>query len=84
MKYLLLSNVILCLVIGVACVEASAQNPDSHEVIKLWPKGARDGQSDTKPEAMRIAPGGDHVITHVAEPSITNYLPLRRRRQERL
>jgi len=77
MKWFFLSGAVLCMVIGVACVEASAQNVDGHEVIKLWPNGAPDAQADTKPEAMRIAPEGDHVITHVAEPSITPYLPLR-------
>jgi len=77
MKQFLLSRAGMCLVIGMAWVTASAQNIGGHEVIKLWPNGAPEAQSNTRPEAMRIAPEGDHVITHVSEPSITPYLPSR-------
>jgi dienelactone hydrolase len=62
-------------VVGVASLAACAQSTSDHEVIKLWPKGAPGLQADTKPETVRISPEGDHVITHVAEPSLTLYLP---------
>lgn len=75
MTRFLLSRVVVCLVVGLASLNAFAQQLDGHEAIKLWPNGAPEAQADSRPEAMRIAPEGDHVITHVAEPSITPYLP---------
>jgi acetyl esterase/lipase len=62
-------------VVGVASIVACAQNTGDHEVVKLWPKGVPRVQADTRPETVRISPEGDHVITHVAEPSVTVYLP---------
>ena len=64
-------------VVGVASIAACAQGPADHEVVKLWPKDTPGVQADARPEAVRISPEGDHVITHVAEPSITLYLPSR-------
>jgi dienelactone hydrolase len=61
--------------VGVVSLAACAQYPGDHEVVKLWPKGAPGLQADAKPETVRISPEGDHVITHVAEPSLTPYLP---------
>jgi endo-1,4-beta-xylanase len=46
--------------------EAVAQQGD--EEIQLWPASA-----DTAKEKVRIAATGDHVITHVQQPSITCY-----------
>jgi dienelactone hydrolase len=62
-------------VVGVASLAACAQYSGNHEVIKLWPKGAPGLQADARLETVRISPEGDHVITHVAEPSLTLYLP---------
>lgn len=62
-------------VVGMVSLAACAQYPGAHEVIKLWPKGAPGLQADARPETVRISPEGDHVITHVAEPSLTLYLP---------
>ncbi len=62
---------------GLASITACAQGTGGHEVVKLWPKGAPGAQADARPETVRISPEGDHVITHVAEPSITVYLPSR-------
>jgi endo-1,4-beta-xylanase len=62
-------------VVGLASIPACAQGNGGHEVIRLWPKGAPGAQVDARPETVRISPQGDHVITHVAEPSITLYLP---------
>jgi dienelactone hydrolase len=61
--------------VGVVSLAACAQYPVDHEVVKLWPKGAPGLQADARPETVRISPEGDHVITHVAEPSLTFYLP---------
>jgi len=58
-----------------SCVLAAAQHP----VIVLWPNGAPNGASgspaNAPPEAVRITPEGDHVISGVHRPSITVYLP---------
>ena len=62
-------------VVGVASIVAYAQGTGDHQVVKLWPNGAPGVQADARPETVRISPEGDHVITHVAEPSITLYLP---------
>ena len=67
MKWFLSPLAVMGIVIGVAYVGSSAQSIEGHEIIKLWPKGAPEGQADTKAETTRIAPGGDHVITHVSE-----------------
>jgi acetyl esterase/lipase len=75
MKRFLFLRVLVVLVVGLMGVTVLAQHLDGHEVIRLWPNGAPEAQSDHRPEAMRIAAEGDHVITHVAEPSITLYLP---------
>jgi dienelactone hydrolase len=62
-------------VVGMASLAACAQHTGDHEVVKLWPKGAPGLQADSRPETVRISPEGDHVITHVAESSLTLYLP---------
>jgi acetyl esterase/lipase len=77
MKRFISSLVLVGLAIGLMSVLASAQDLNGHDVIKLWPNGAPQAQSDTRPEVVRITPEEDHVITHVAEPSITPYLPSR-------
>ncbi|WP_158820686.1 alpha/beta hydrolase [Granulicella sp. S156] len=61
--------------VGVASIAACAQHTDDHVVVKLWPKGVPGVQVDARPETVRISSEGDHVITHVAESSITLYLP---------
>jgi endo-1,4-beta-xylanase len=73
----LLSRVVVSLLVGLLSVAVSAQEIGGHEVIKLWSNGAPEAQSGARPEVVRIAPEGDHVITHVAEPSVTAYLPSR-------
>jgi acetyl esterase/lipase len=44
-------------------------------VVPLWPNGAPGSERKTAEEAVRIAPGGDHVVSSVHQPSITVYLP---------
>ena len=43
--------------------------------IKLWANGAPGQQPGSTLATVRIAPEGDHVVTHVVDPSITPYLP---------
>ncbi len=50
----------------------AAAEPQS---ILLWPNGAPGSEGKTAPEAVRITPAGDHVVSSVHQPSITPYLP---------
>jgi len=68
-----------CLVALVGCLAASllsASAADTPREILLWPNGAPGSEKDTNAETMRIDPvTGNHVLTHVHNPSITVYLP---------
>jgi acetyl esterase/lipase len=44
-------------------------------VVPLWPGVAPESEGKTAPEAVRITPEGDHVISSVHHPSVTVYLP---------
>ncbi len=48
---------------------------DEPKEILLWPNGAPGSEGKTAPEKVRIAEGGDHVISSIHHPSITPYLP---------
>jgi len=50
---------------------ASAQRTE----VKLWPGGAPGSDGHAAADAIRITAEGEHVVTHVGEPSITPYLP---------
>jgi len=41
----------------------------------LWPAGAPDSHDPARPETVRVTPQGEHVLTHVSQPSITPFLP---------
>ena len=43
--------------------------------ILLWPNGAPGSEGKTAPEKVRIAEGGDHVISSIHKPSVTPFLP---------
>jgi endo-1,4-beta-xylanase len=46
------------------------------EIVRLWPKSAPGSEGKSGAEAVRIAaPGGDHVVSNVHQPSLTVYLP---------
>jgi len=45
--------------------------------ILLWPSGAPGSEGKTAIEKVRIADGGDHVVSSIHHPSITPYLPLK-------
>jgi acetyl esterase/lipase len=59
---------------GLVAATALGQSANEHPTVKLWASGAPQSQGST-PETMRVAPAGDHVLTHVDQPSITVYLP---------
>jgi len=44
-------------------------------VIFLWPEGAPGSEGKTEEESVRIATGGERVVTGVHRPSLTMYLP---------
>jgi acetyl esterase/lipase len=48
---------------------------DEPKEILLWPGVAPGSEGKTGPEKVRIAEGGDHVISSIHKPSITPYLP---------
>src|SRR5450432_2712058 len=59
-----------------ACLLLSALVPaDEPREIFLWPNGAPGSEGKTGKEKVRIAEGGDHVISNIHHPSITAYLP---------
>jgi acetyl esterase/lipase len=59
-------------------ITAHAAGPPAE--ILLWPNGAPGSEGKTNAESVRIyQPTGDHVVTSVNKPSITPYLPSRRR-----
>lgn len=49
--------------------------PAQQSPIPLWPEGAPGVQPGSAAAAVRITPDGEHVVTHIQEPSITPYLP---------
>jgi acetyl esterase/lipase len=59
------------LLLLLACLSAGAQQ----EPVKLWPNGAPGSSGSATPETMRLAPGGEHVLSNIQEPSILPYLP---------
>jgi len=48
---------------------------DATKEIPLWPNGAPGSEGKTGAEKVRIAEGGDHVVSGIHHPSITPYLP---------
>lgn len=54
------------------CLVARAQQTAA---IPLWADGAPGMQAGSAPTSVRITPEGEHVVTHVQNPSITPFLP---------
>ena len=75
MKTPLLVLTCLALASPAASAQTEAHPPAGHTVVQLWQHGAPESHPATAPESVRIAPEGDHVLTHVEQPSITLYLP---------
>ena len=59
----------------VATLIASAVHAQQRTELLLWPNGAPGSEGKTAKEKVRIADGGDHVISSIHRPSITPYLP---------
>lgn len=47
--------------------------------IRLWPDGAPGTPANAGKEVVRVTPGGDHVVSYIHHPTLTPYLPLKRR-----
>ncbi len=63
---------LLCIsALAAAGIAAQAQSSP----IVLWPNGAPAMQPNSPPDATRITPDGERVVTHIQQPSITPYLP---------
>ena len=63
-------------VLGFSAPPVMAQSAPKSAPIVLWPNGAPGPVVVVAtPEAVRISPEGDHVITGIRQPSITPYLP---------
>jgi acetyl esterase/lipase len=65
---------IQCLLAALICLSfgiASAQPAP----IKLWPKGAPGSEGNVAPEAVRLNPDGEHIISNIQDPTILSYLP---------
>ena len=61
--------------LGMTLAAASAMAQDSgHVAVRLWEHGAPESHGSAPP-TLRMTPEGDHVLTHVEQPSITLYLP---------
>lgn len=59
-----------------ACaLTAPAMAADAAPKALLWPDGAPGAMANGGEETVRIAEGGDHVVSNVHKPSLTVYLP---------
>src|SRR5258706_14613688 len=56
---------------------SSALYAQQNKEILLWPNGAPGSAGKTRKEKVRIAEGGDHVISGIYHSSITPYLPIK-------
>lgn len=65
----------LAFVLSSAVPPAAPSRSDYPPEILLWPNGAPGSEGKTTPEKVRIAEGGDHVISGINKPSITPFLP---------
>ena len=53
-----------------------AQTANPAEIL-LWKEGAPGSEGRTGSEKVRIAEGGDHVVSNIHHPSITPFIPVR-------
>jgi len=54
---------------------SSALYAQDNKEILLWPNGAPGSEGKTGKEKIRIAEGGDHVVSGINHPSVTPFLP---------
>jgi len=57
-----------------ACLSISLASAQQTS-IKLWPKGAPGSPANPSPEAVRLNPDGEHILSNIQDPSILVYLP---------
>jgi acetyl esterase/lipase len=72
MKILLLCKMMLAGILLTAIITT-----DEPTEIPLWPNGAPGSEGKAGKEKIRIAEGGDHVVSNIHHPSITPYIPAR-------
>jgi len=65
---------IVSLIFLLASVLAMAAGPEP-KIVLLWPEGAPGSEGKTAPEATRLTPDGEHIVSSVHRPSITLFLP---------
>ena len=70
MRSLRLSAVAVSL--GVVALTAAPAPPQ--QVVPLWPQGIPGATGAARPETMRLYQG-EHIVTHLATPSLTLYVP---------
>jgi acetyl esterase/lipase len=75
MKTSALALIFVALSSGAIFAQSTVLLTAGHRVVPLWEHGAPGSRPGTAPETVRVAPEGDHVLTHVEQPSITAYLP---------
>ena len=66
----MVNTLVLLLLLG-----GLARAADPPREVLLWPNGAPGSENMTAPEAVRVTPQGEHVVSSVHRPSITPYLP---------
>lgn len=64
-----------CWMVSIACLAQTAGAQTVPAPILLWPGGAPGSEGRTAPEAVRLTPQGEHIVSSVHRPSITPYLP---------
>jgi endo-1,4-beta-xylanase len=69
-------SALLAPLLVLAAVGAGWAQPSA---IRLWPGGAPGSQGKSEAERVRLTAQGEHIVSHVHFPSITPYLPDRRR-----
>ncbi len=65
----------LCVALATLILFTTAHAVEPGPEILLWPKGAPGSEGKTGDTVVRIADGGDRVLSNIHKPSITPYLP---------
>ena len=60
--------------LAVVLLSSSLYAQDNKEIL-LWPNGAPGSEGKAGKEKIRIAEGGDHVVSGINHPSVTPFLP---------
>ncbi len=68
---------VACTIMALCAFLASATAAAAQQVVPLWPGTAPGSEGRTGSETVRLTPQGDHIVSHVTEPTLTLYLPSR-------